>query len=95
MSLVGEYNLNFTQMDAVSAFPNGPLSEEVYMEQPAYLNDNTDRVCRLNRSIYGLKQSGRNWNKLLNAALIDFGLRRTISDQCVDVMQRYDHNDMG
>lgn len=47
LSLVGEYDLNLTQMDAVSAFLNGPLDEEVYMEQPPYLNVKSDKVCRL------------------------------------------------
>lgn len=45
LCLVAELDLNLTQMDAVSAFLNGPLSEEVYMEQPYHFNDNTNRVC--------------------------------------------------
>lgn len=85
LCLVANLDLNLTQMDAVSAFLNGPLSEEVYMEQPPHFNDNSNRVCKLKRSIYGLKQSGRNWNILLNATLIDFGLKRLTCDQCIYV----------
>lgn len=78
-------------MDAVSAFLNGPLEEEVYMEQPKLFNDGSSRVCRLKRSIYGLKQSGRNWNKMLNQTLLKFGLKRTVSDQCVYVKRTNKH----
>lgn len=37
----------------------GHLSEEIYMEQPDGFNDGSDRVCRLKKAIYGLKQSSR------------------------------------
>lgn len=85
LALSAELNLHLTQMDAVSAFLNGPLEEEVYMDQPPNFNDGTNRVCKLKKSIYGLKQSGRNWNLLSNKTLIEFGLTRTVSDQCIYV----------
>lgn len=85
LSLAAELNLYLTQMDVVSAFLNGPLNEDVYMDQPKYFSDDSKRVCKLKKSIYGLKQSGRNWNLLLNQTLTEFGLTRTISDQCVYV----------
>lgn len=91
LALTAEMNLGLTQMDAVSAFLNGPLDEEVYMDQPKMFEDGTGRVCKLKRSIYGLKQSGRNWNKLINQTLLDFGLKRTVSDQCVYVKKTNEH----
>jgi hypothetical protein len=47
------------QMDVKSAFRNGDLSEEVYMEQPEgfKLSDNPDLVCKLKKALYGLKQA--------------------------------------
>lgn len=63
LALSAGMNLELTQMDAVCAFLNGSLDED--MDQPKMFDDGTGRVCRLKRSIYGLKQSGRNWNKLL------------------------------
>lgn len=88
LAVAAEMDLNLTQMDAVSAFLNGPLKEDVYMEQPPNFNDGTNRVCKLKKSIYGLKQSGRNWNQLLNKTLTNFGLTRTVSDQCVYVSRK-------
>lgn len=85
LAIAADMDLEITQMDAVSAFLNGPLREEVFMEQPPHFNDGSNKVCRLKRSIYGLKQSSRNWNKILNNVLAEFGLKRTISDQCVYV----------
>ena len=57
-------NLMIHQMDVVTAFLNGTLHEEIYMEQPpGYINSGEENlVCKLKRSIYGLKQSSRCWN---------------------------------
>jgi len=57
------------QMDVKGAYLNGILKEEVFMEQPQGYEDGTDRLCRLIKTIYGLKQSGREWNHELNKAL--------------------------
>ncbi|GKB13303.1 retrotransposon protein, putative, ty1-copia subclass, partial [Tanacetum coccineum] len=59
------YDYKIWQMDVKTAFLNGYLSEEVYMEQPeGFVNPKyRNRVCKLKRSIYGLKQASRQWNK--------------------------------
>jgi len=48
-------------MDVKTAFLNGSLEEEIYMDQPLSFvsKGQEDKVCRLKRSIYGLKQSSR------------------------------------
>nr|GFB67018.1 hypothetical protein [Tanacetum cinerariifolium] len=53
-------------MDVKTAFLNGYLNEEVYMEQPeGFVNPKyPNRVCKLKRFIYGLKQASRQWKKL-------------------------------
>ena len=44
---------------------------------------NNDPVCMLKRSIYGLRQAGRDWNLRIDTRLREFGLRPTVSDSCV------------
>ena len=53
------------------------------MQQPASYEDGTTRVCRLHRTLYGLKQSGRVWNLKLNDSFLKLGYIRLVSDQCV------------
>ncbi|GJR42337.1 retrotransposon protein, putative, ty1-copia subclass [Tanacetum coccineum] len=59
------YDYEIWQIDVKTAFLNGYISEEVYMEQPeGFVNPKyPNRVCKLKRSIYGLKQASRQWNK--------------------------------
>lgn len=70
-------------MDAVTAFLQGELEEELYLEQPEGFHDGCNRVCKLHRAIYGLKQSGRVWNIKLENALKSFGLHKSKMDSCV------------
>nr|GEZ77211.1 putative retrotransposon Ty1-copia subclass protein [Tanacetum cinerariifolium] len=59
------YDYKIWQMDVKTAFLNGFLEEEIYMEQPeGFIDPNHPRkVCKLQRSIYGLNQTSRSWNK--------------------------------
>ena len=82
------------QLDVKGAYLNGYLDEEIYMRQPPGFEDGTGRVCRLRRSLYGLKQAGNIWNRELNAALIDLGFRRLQSDNCCYIREEGDDFDM-
>ena len=70
------------QMDVKSAFLNGLLDEEIYMEQPQGFVDpeHPNKVCLLHKAIYGLKQASRAWNLQFHGVLLDLGFKRTDSD---------------
>ena len=63
LSLAANLDWNLHQLDVKNAFLNGDLEEEVYMEIPSglKLSSSNDLVCKLQKSLYGLKQSPRAW----------------------------------
>ena len=73
------------QMDVVTAFLNGTINEEIYMEQPpGYIKKGEkDLVCKLNRSIYGLKQSSRCWNTVFKQYIKTINFIQSIADPCI------------
>lgn len=83
LSYAAHKKLKITQMDAITAFLNGHLSEDIYIEQPEGYTDGSGKFCKLVKSIYGLKQSPRVWNETLNEVLINCGLTRSVTDQCI------------
>jgi Reverse transcriptase (RNA-dependent DNA polymerase) len=62
-------------MDVKTFFLNGDLEEDVYMTQLMGFEDpnNASKVCKLKRSIYGLKQASRSWNKRFDKEIKKFG----------------------
>jgi hypothetical protein len=84
-------DLELRSIDVSHAFLNGELEEEIYMEQPeGFEQGGPDHVCRLKKSLYGLKQAGRVWNKKLHATLAKMGFHRISSDNSVYVFIRDD-----
>lgn len=83
IALAAQRGLEIDQMDAVTAYLQGTLDEEIYTFQPEGFDDGSGRVCKLYKAMYGLKQSGRKWNQCLDAALKSFGLNRSEEDPCV------------
>lgn len=80
--LAAKHRMKIDQMDAVTAFLQGDIDVELYMTQPpSYENGN--KMCKLNKSIYGLKQASRRWNLKLNNVLQNMGLMRSKMDPCV------------
>jgi hypothetical protein len=71
------------QMDVVTAYLEGPLDEEIYLQPPEGLDIGRDNAIRLKRGLYGLKQSGRNWNKLITTFFEGLGLYAIPADQSV------------
>lgn len=73
------------QIDVKSAFLNGDLEEEVYMKQPEgfVVKGKEHFVCKLKRSLYGLKQTPRCWNTTLDIQLKKMGFTQGKSDPCL------------
>ena len=73
------------QMDVVTAFLNGTLDEEIYMQQPeGYVEPGKEGlVCRLKKSLYGLKQSPRCWNNVFKEFMLSLGFVQSIAEPCV------------
>jgi hypothetical protein len=65
------------QMDVKSAFLNGPIKEEVYVEQPVVFEDSEypNHVYKLSKLLYGLKQAPRAWYECLRDFLITNGFK--------------------
>lgn len=78
------------QLDVKGAYLNGELQEEVYMQQPPGYEDGTGRVCRLKKTSYGLKQSGRVWNRKFHEVLARLGFTRVEADHGVYVRRKTD-----
>ncbi|KAJ8717783.1 hypothetical protein PYW07_005713 [Mythimna separata] len=83
-ALAVKHDLDICQMDAVSAFLQGDIEEEIYMRQPPmYENDQKENVCLLKKSLYGLKQASRQWNKKIDFTLKEMGLSQSKLDPCI------------
>ncbi|UYV66792.1 hypothetical protein LAZ67_4002870, partial [Cordylochernes scorpioides] len=84
-ALAVEYNLIVHQMDVQSAYLNGEISEEVYMAQPENFVSRKypEKVCRLKKAIYGLKQAGIVWHEKLDTELKYLGLKQIQFNNCV------------
>ena len=76
-------NFKVFQMDVKSAFLNGELDEEVYVEQPPGFVDmsHEDFVYLLFKAVYGLKQSPRKWYDTLSIFLLENGFTRGVVDK--------------
>ena len=84
IALSTQRGLELYHVDVHTAFLNGTLREEVYMKQPTGY-EREHLVCRLRKSIYGLKQSSRCSNTALDAQLERMGFSQSKSDPCIYV----------
>ena len=82
--------LYIQQLDVKGAYLNGKLTERMYMKQPEGYDDRTGCVCRLIKTLYGLKQAGREWNIELDTKLCKKGYMQLRLDPCVYIWRAGD-----
>nr|KYP72463.1 Retrovirus-related Pol polyprotein from transposon TNT 1-94 [Cajanus cajan] len=80
-------------MDVKTAFLNGDLEEEIYMNQPeGFIEPGMEnKVCKLVKSLYGLKQAPKQWHDKFDQVVSSYGFQFNNSDKCVYVKQ-FDDN---
>ncbi|RVW36414.1 Retrovirus-related Pol polyprotein from transposon TNT 1-94 [Vitis vinifera] len=85
MALIAHYDLELHQMDVKTTFLNGNIDETIYMVQPENFEskDSKQLVCKLKRSIYGLKQASRQWYRKFDQVITSFGFKENTVDQCI------------
>ena len=70
--IAANLNLELHQLDVETAFLNASIKELVYMKQPkGYEKGKFNLVCKLNKTIYGIKQAPHEWNNELNKYIVD------------------------
>ncbi|GJW42392.1 retrotransposon protein, putative, ty1-copia subclass [Tanacetum coccineum] len=85
IAIAAYYDYEIWKMDVKTAFLNGILNEDVYVVQPeGFVNPkHPGRVCKLQRSIYGLKQASRSWNKRFDEEIKKYGFTQNPDEPCV------------
>ncbi|GJZ96631.1 retrotransposon protein, putative, ty1-copia subclass [Tanacetum coccineum] len=85
ISIAAFYDYEIWQMDVKTAFLNGYLDKDIYMVQLEGFVDpkHPRKVCKLQRSIYGLKQASRSWNKRFDEEIKRFGFAQNLDEPCV------------
>ena len=93
MSIACTMNIKLYQRDIKCAFLNGYLNEEVFVEQPKGFENLhfPDHVLRLEKPLYGLKQSPRAWYDRLTHYLLNRGFKREYADQTLFVKNDEDY----
>ena len=86
-ALIQLKGLKTAQIDVVGAYLYGDLQEELFMEEPEGHETSEDGsiVCKLRKSLYGLKQSAKQWNKKFTDVLESLGLTQSLTDPCLYV----------
>ncbi|KAH9752839.1 hypothetical protein KPL71_014867 [Citrus sinensis] len=85
LAIAAYYDYEIWQMDVKTAFLNGYIEEDIYMIQPCGFESKTNphKVCKLRKSIYGLKRASRSWNIRFDDAIKSFGFIKNEDEPCV------------
>ena len=85
IAIAAYHDYEILKIDVKTAFLNGNLLEDVYMTQlEGFVQPkNSCKVCKLQRSIYGLKQASRSWNLRFDESIKGFGFVKSEDEPCV------------
>jgi len=85
LTLLSIYNLYVHQMDVKTTFFNNELDEKVYMEQLEgfVLPGNEHKIYKLIKSLYGLKQTPKQWHEKFDYVILEYGFKRNSDDKCI------------
>ena len=94
LAIAAVFDWEVHHVDIKTAYLNGHLNEEIYMDQPRgfEIQGEEKKVCRLLKAIYGLKQAGRQWHEHLQRSLTDYGYKKLVS---CDASIFFKHHDGG
>ena len=85
IAIAAIFDLKIHQMDVKTAFLNGDLEEEIYMDQPEGFVEpgQESKVCKLTKSLYGLKQASKQWHEKFNSCMIKNGCKSNECDKYI------------
>jgi len=93
LALAATQNWTLKQLDVNNAFLHGDLDEEVYMQlPPSFHTSSPNLVCRLKKSLYGLKQTGRQWYAKLSNFLVSHNYKISTADHSLFLKHDGKHN---
>jgi len=92
ISVAGMYDWELENMDVDTAFLNADVDEDIYMRQlegfEVYGPNGEELVCKLKKSIYGLKQASRNWHHTIDQWMKEYRFQASDADPCVYVKRQ-------
>lgn len=83
LAVAAKNKMTLKQFDIKTAFLNGELEDNIFMKQPIGFSDGTNKVRKLLKSLYGLKQASRCWNQKFTCFINDFKFVQSDADPCV------------
>ena len=88
--LFAKHDWNIDHLDVCTAFLNGDIEEVKYIELPEGYNikGESNEVCKLRKSVYGLKQAARSWMKKATEVLKSLEYKQTCSEPCIYTKQK-------